>query len=77
MKRFYKTRKNFSEISFKPGERKDLNVLDTHDLRYLNSGDFKANLHIHTQYSDGTMTVSELLDNAEKLSEKLMIFLLQ
>ena len=50
--------KNFSEISFKPGERKDLNMLDSHDLRYLNSGDFKANLHIHTQYSDGSMTIS-------------------
>lgn len=68
--------KNFSEISFKPGERKDLNILDSHDLRYLNSGDFKANLHIHTQYSDGSMTISELLDNAEKLSEKTNNFLI-
>lgn len=75
-KDFIKRVKNFSEISFKPGERKDLNMLDTHDLRYLNSGDFKANLHIHTQYSDGTMTVSELLDNAEKLSEKTNDFLI-
>lgn len=68
--------KNFSETAFKPGERKDLNLLDSHDLRYLNSGDFKANLHIHTEYSDGFMTVRELLDNAEKISEKNNDFLI-
>lgn len=75
-KDFIKRVKNYCEISFKPGERKDLNILDSHDLRYLNSGDFKANLHIHTQYSDGSMTVCELLDNAEKISKKNNDFLI-
>ncbi len=69
-KDFIKRVKNFSDISFKPGERKDLNILDSHDFRYLESGEFKANLHIHTQYSDGTMTINELMDNVKKLSEK-------
>ena len=69
-KDFIKRVKNLSDISFKPGERKDLNILDSHDFRYLESGEFKANLHIHTQYSDGTMTINELMDNVKKLSEK-------
>ena len=68
-KDFIKRIQNYSDQSFKPGERKDLNVLDSHDFRYVNSGDFKANLHIHSQYSDGEMNVKELLDITEKMSE--------
>ena len=48
-KDFIKRIQNYSDQSFKPGDRKDLNVLDSHDFRYVNSGDFKANLHIHSQ----------------------------
>lgn len=62
--------KNFSEIAYKPGERTDLNILDSHDFRYVESGDFKANLHIHSKYSDGEMDVKELLELTEKMSEK-------
>ena len=75
-KDFIKRIQQFSDISFKPGERKDLNVLDSHDFRYLESGDFKANLHIHTQYSDGEMTVKELLENAEEITKNNPDFLI-
>ncbi len=75
-KDFIKLVKSFSQTAFKPGERKDLNILDSHDFRYLESGEFKANLHIHTQYSDGEMTVKELLENAQKISEKNPNFLI-
>ena len=75
-KDFIKKVKKFSDISFKPGERKDLNILDSHDFRYLESGEFKANLHIHTQYSDGEMTVKELLENAEEITKNNPDFLI-
>ena len=75
-KDFIKKVKKFSDISFKPGERKDLNILDSHDFRYLESGDFKANLHIHTQFSDGEMTVKELLENAEEITKNNPDFLI-
>lgn len=67
--------KNLKETAFKPGERKNPEILNSHDFRYLKSGEFKANLHIHTQYSDGAMTVKELLDSARDLTEQNKDFL--
>lgn len=61
---------NLSDISYKPGERKFPEVLDSHDFRYLESGDFKANLHVHSMYSDGTMTVEEIFQKAREISNK-------
>ncbi len=61
---------NLQEINFMPGEKKDLTVLDSHDDRYLKSGDFKANLHIHTVYSDGHITIDDFLNQAEELGNK-------
>ena len=75
-KDFIERVKKLSETSFKPGERKDMNIIDSHDFRYLESGEFKANLHIHTQYSDGEMTVKELLKNAQQITEKNHDFLI-
>lgn len=75
-KEFIERLKSLDEISFKPGERKDLNVLDSHDFRYLESGKFGANLHIHSEYSDGSMSIDELLENAKKITEKNPNFLL-
>lgn len=74
-KEFIERVKSLDEISFKPGERKKPEVLDSHDFRYLDSGEFRANLHIHTQYSDGTMSVKELLDNAKKITNTNRDFL--
>ncbi len=64
--------KNFSELSFKVGERSNPEVMDTHDMRYLQSGDFCANLHIHTKYSDGIMTIPELYERAKEIPNVLI-----
>ena len=69
---FIKKVKNLNELSFKPGERTNPEVMDTHDLRYVESGDFCANLHIHTHYSDGVMTVPELIKKAEEIPNCLV-----
>ena len=61
--------KNFSEINFKPGERSDKYVLDSHNLKYIKSGDFKANLHVHTKYSDGSSSVENILDKANEIAK--------
>ena len=66
-KEFIERVKNFSEISFKAGERLNPEIMDSHDLRYLNSGDFCANLHIHTKYSDGIMSVDDLIKKTSEI----------
>lgn len=63
--------KNFTELSYKPGERSNPLVMDSHDLRYVNSGDFCANLHIHTHHSDGILKVSELIEKTKKIPNML------
>lgn len=75
-KDFIKKVSCFDELSFKPGVREFEQVVDSHDFRYLESGDFKANLHIHTEYSDGTLSVDELLQNAREITKKIPDFLL-
>ena len=69
---FIKRLKTFNELSFKPGERTNPEVMDTHDLRYLKSGDFCANLHIHSQYSDGIMTIPELRLRTKEIPNMLV-----
>ena len=64
-----------NRFSFAAGERDDVSKLDTHDLRYVEDGRFCANLHVHTENSDGTMTVEEVLKNARILSDKNPNFL--
>ena len=68
-KDFIERIKNFDEYAFKAGERADKSVLDSHDFRYVKSGQFKANLHVHTQYSDGEMSIKELLDLSEYIAK--------
>ena len=58
---------NLDETAFKVGERSNPAILDSHDTRYLDKGLFSANLHVHTQHSDGEMSVKELLNIAEEL----------
>lgn len=62
--------KNLEEKNFMPGIRQDQTIQDSHNDCYLKSGDFKANLHVHTTYSDGLMSVDEFLDNSVKLADK-------
>ena len=67
---------SLSEKAFKPGERAEIDILDSHDFRYVESGEFKANLHVHTKYSDGTAEVEELLNCGEKIGKKSNGFIL-
>lgn len=67
---------SLSEKAFKPGERAEADILDSHDFRYVESGEFKANLHVHTKYSDGSAEVEELLDCGEKIGKKSNGFIL-
>lgn len=69
-KAFIESVRKLNEKSFKPGERNNPEVLDSHDFRYLKSGEFSANLHIHTNHSDGSMSVKELLYSAKEITEK-------
>lgn len=67
--------KSFTEKSFKPGERNNPSILDSHDFRYVESGEFCANLHIHTEYSDGAMNINEFLENVQNLTKRNPKFL--
>lgn len=71
-KDFIEKVKKLSEVSFKAGERKNAEIQDSHDMRYLESGEFCANLHIHTHYSDGTMTVGELIKKTQEIPNMLV-----
>lgn len=68
---------SLSEKAFKPGERAEADILDSHDFRYVESGEFKANLHVHTKYSDGTAEVEELLNCGEKSAKNQTDLFLQ
>ncbi|MBO6088189.1 PHP domain-containing protein [bacterium] len=71
-KEFIERVKNFSEKSFKVGEREFPEIVDTNDTEYVETGDFCANLHIHTQYSDGIMSIPELLSETKKYKNVLV-----
>lgn len=64
-KDFIKRVKTLNELSYKAGERSNPEIMDSHDDRYIKSGDFCANLHIHTCYSDGIMTVPQFIEKTE------------
>ena len=51
-KDFIERIKNFDEYAFKAGERADKSVLDSHDFRYVKSGQFKANLHVRNTLTE-------------------------
>ena len=71
-KDFIKKEKILNEISYKAGERQKADVMDSHDMRYVESGDFCANLHIHTKHSDGIMTVEQLIQKAGEIPNMLI-----
>lgn len=56
--------------SFMPGVRSDISKLDNYDDRYVKSGDFCANFHVHSLYSDGAYDVTTLLDSANSFAIK-------
>lgn len=61
---------NAEEKNFMPGIRHDYTVMDSHDNKYLKSGEFKINLHIHTKYSDGILEIEDFLQHAAELADK-------
>lgn len=61
----------FCEMDFKPGELQDNDFVDSYDFCYLNACDFRANLHVHSNNSDGMMSVERILNNAAKVADKL------
>ena len=70
-KDFVERVKKLSASSYKAGERSIAEVMDSHDLRFVESGDFCANLHIHTKYSDGIMSIPDFIQEAEKFPDGL------
>lgn len=66
---------NFDEKNFMPGIRQNPIELDSHNYCYLKSGEFKANLHCHTRYSDGLSDVENLLNKANEIAETNGFFL--
>lgn len=44
---------------------------DKPEIRNVIDGKFRANLHIHTNYSDGKLSVQKLLDNAAQYADKI------
>ena len=70
-KDFVERVKKLSASSYKAGERSIAEVMDSHDLRFVESGDFCANLHIHTKYSDGIMSIPDFIQKAEKFPDGL------
>ncbi len=59
--------------SYKPGERPlgKESVLDSYGLENLKSGVFRANFHIHSNNSDGKLSVQEILDSAVEYADNL------
>lgn len=60
---------NLTRKNFEPGVRKDKYILDSHDFCNLKNGDYMANLHVHTKYSDGLIEVEKLLNHAEQTAK--------
>ena len=56
------------EKNYMPGARLDLTKVDSHDNTYIESGEFCANLHIHTLHSDGVLSIKDLLEQACELA---------
>lgn len=58
------------ECAYKPGNRLDFNKIDSFDFANIHSNKFLANLHLHTNYSDGAASVSQILENAVKIADE-------
>ncbi|MDD3150248.1 MAG: hypothetical protein PHV68_05375 [Candidatus Gastranaerophilales bacterium] len=63
--------KNFNDspMHYSPGDILITEKKDGYNLFNKDNGIFRANLHMHTEHSDGKMTVAELLDQAAKYAD--------
>ena len=70
---FYSIVKSFSDKPefYTPGKSLITDYKDAYDLSNVINGNYRANLHIHTQYSDGKLTVKELLDKSAEYADKI------
>jgi len=63
---------NNKEINFMPGTKTVYKDKDPEfDNIYVKSGQYRANLHIHTTNSDGLMTVEKLLNQAARYADRV------
>ena len=58
------------EQSFSPGMRTDKSKIDTFDLSNLKNHKFCANLHVHTNASDGLADIEGILEAALKIADE-------
>lgn len=65
-KQFVKT---LSKKNYEPGIRQNKYILDSHNFCNLKNGCYEANLHVHTNYSDGITGVEKLLNHAELIAK--------
>lgn len=63
---------NNDENVYKPGSRplNRIHEIDSHTNENLETGKYGANMHIHSVYSDGQLTVQEILDQAVEYADK-------
>ncbi|MDD3150143.1 MAG: hypothetical protein PHV68_04850 [Candidatus Gastranaerophilales bacterium] len=62
------------KMSYTPGKLRFVegrNKVDFEDFRYKDNHSYRANLHLHTRYSDGQLTVSEVLEQAVKYADEV------
>ncbi len=55
--------------NFSPGIRIDKNKIDAFDLSNVKNHKFCANLHVHTNASDGLADIEQILDSASKIAD--------
>lgn len=60
----------FDENAYKPDNWLDINKVSTFDCQSLGNNKFFANLHVHTNHSDGLACVSQILDCAIKIADE-------
>lgn len=65
--------KEFSDtpVNYSPGAELVTDIKDGFDMSGKISQKYRANLHIHTNHSDGRMSVAELLDQSAKYADTI------
>lgn len=63
----------FGPVFYQPGVRPagHETEADSHGMEYVQNFNFRANLHIHTRYSDGELSVPEMLNQAAAYADRV------
>ena len=59
----------FNERNYSPGKRQSIDKIDNFDLSNLNDRTFCANLHVHTNVSDGVANIEQILNAAKTIAD--------